>query len=154
MPSRGIGRCSSRRRRSGTRGPPRSGCGAGRTGRDAEPGYGALFESQEDFGNEVAAGMGLRVGTSRPIRWASRVRCPWLVCVAARDVIPPPGAALAAASRAPHAEVRRYDALHFDIYVGATFERVVADQVDFLSRHLLGAGTAKPNPAAASEAAR
>src|SRR3954447_24451468 len=125
---------------------------------DAEPGYRALFASQDDFVNEVPARIGLRVGLYRPIRWASRVQCPWLVCVADRDVVTPPGAALAAAARGPLAEVRRYDAGHFDIYVGATFERAVADQVAFLSRHLLGAAAeakpvepvAKPSAAAGS----
>ena len=42
-----------------------------------------------------------------------------------------------AAKRAPRSEVRRYDVEHFDIYVGETFERVVADEVAFLERHLL-----------------
>ena len=45
--------------------------------------------------------------------------------------------AQAAAARAPHAEVRTYPGGHFDIYVGTTFERAVADQVEFLTRHLL-----------------
>src|SRR4051812_44690070 len=117
---------------------------------DAEPGYRALFSSQDEFRNEVAARIGLRVGLYRPIRRASRGRCPWLVCVADHDVITPPGPALAAAACAPRAEVRRYDAGHFDIYVGATFEQVVADQVDFLSRHLLAGAAAEAKPAGAA----
>ena len=39
--------------------------------------------------------------------------------------------------RAPHAELRRYPASHFEIYHGQVFQRVLADQVDFLKRHLL-----------------
>ena len=39
------------------------------------------------------------------------------------------------------------DAEHFDIYVGKMFERVVADQVGFLERHLV-AGAAKTATAA------
>lgn len=34
-------------------------------------------------------------------------------------------------------ELRRYAAGHFDVYVGEWFERTVADQVEFLTRHLL-----------------
>jgi hypothetical protein len=42
--------------------------------------------------------------------------------------------------------VRRYGGGHFDIYVGETFERVVADEVDFLERHLLGRETSRSAP--------
>jgi hypothetical protein len=41
-----------------------------------------------------------------------------------------------AGERAPNGEVRDYDLGHFDIYVGEPFERALADQVDFLRRHL------------------
>jgi hypothetical protein len=34
------------------------------------------------------------------------------------------------------AEARRYPIGHFEPYLGAPFERSVADQVDFLQRHL------------------
>ena len=54
---------------------------------------------------------------------------------------------LKAASKAPRAEVKRYPIGHFDIYVGEAFERAVADQADFLQRHLLGGHV--PSPAAA-----
>jgi pimeloyl-ACP methyl ester carboxylesterase len=104
---------------------------------DAEPGYRALFDDDSQFRNEVAARIGLKVGLYRPIRHAARIECPWLVCVADRDVVTPPEPALAAAAKAPHGEVRRYDVGHFDIYVGDAFEQVVADQVAFLERHLL-----------------
>jgi dienelactone hydrolase len=114
---------------------------------DAEPGYRALFSTRDEFRNEVAARVGLRVGTYRPIRHAARVACPWLVVVADRDAVTPPGSALKAAARAPRSEVRRFDAEHFDIYVGDTFERVVADELAFLERHLL-AGAPAPEPQA------
>jgi pimeloyl-ACP methyl ester carboxylesterase len=87
----------------------------------------------------VCARIGLRVGLYRPIRYASRIACPWLVCVADRDVITPPRSAFKAAARAPRGEVARYDAGHFDIYVGSVFEQVVTDQLAFLERHLLAA---------------
>jgi dienelactone hydrolase len=104
---------------------------------DAEPGYRALFEDDSQFRNEVAARIGLKVGMYRPIRHAARIACPWLVCVADRDVVTPPEPALAAAAKAPRGEVRRYPVGHFDIYVGETFEQVAADQVAFLEQHLL-----------------
>ena len=97
---------------------------------DAEPGYKALVD--DEWVNESAARVGLRVASYRPGRKAARIACPWLVVVAERDTITPPGALLKAAARAPRAEVRRHDCQHFDIYVGEVFERNVADQVTFL----------------------
>src|SRR5256714_4583184 len=125
-------------------GPP--GSTAAMNSPDAEPGYRALFEDDSQFRNEVAARIGLRVGRYRPIRYAARIACPWLVCVADSDVVTPPQPALKAAGKAPRAEVRRYPGGHFAIYVGELFERVVADQIEFLERHLLSGARA---PAAA-----
>ena len=45
---------------------------------------------------------------------------------------------LEAASKAPRAEVKHYPIGHFDIYTGQWFDRAVADQAGFLTRHLLG----------------
>jgi uncharacterized protein len=101
---------------------------------DAEPGYKALVDG--DWINASAARVGLRVATYRPGTKASGIACPWLVVVADRDTITPPGALLKAAARAPRAEVRRHDCRHFDIYVGDVFEANVADQVAFLERVL------------------
>jgi fermentation-respiration switch protein FrsA (DUF1100 family) len=114
---------------------------------DAEPGYRALFSPGDEFRNEVAGRIGLRVATYRPIRDVPRVACPWLVVVADRDVVTPPGPALKAAARASRSEVRRHDVEHFDVYVGEAFEKVVAEEVEFLERHLLA-----PVAAAAPEA--
>jgi hypothetical protein len=104
---------------------------------DAEPGYRALFGAGQEFRNETAARVLLRIGGYRPIRHARHVQCPWLVSVCLPDAVTPAAPALAAAARAPRAEVRRYDVGHFDVYVGTMFELNVADQLEFLSRHLL-----------------
>lgn len=74
----------------------------------------------------------------RPIRHAAKLHCPWLVCVGEADRVAKPGPAIAAARRAPKGELRTYpDVDHFDIYDGREHEAVVADQLDFLRRHLL-----------------
>ena len=39
--------------------------------------------------------------------------------------------------------MRRYDAGHFDIYIGDDFDRVIADQIAFLRQHV-------PSPLSAS----
>lgn len=74
----------------------------------------------------------------RPARLASRLHCPWLVCVGEADRVAKPGPAIAAARRAPSGELRTYPGVdHFDIYDGPEHEAVIADQLDFLRRHLL-----------------
>jgi len=74
----------------------------------------------------------------RPARYASRLHCPWLVCVGEADRVAKPGPAIAAARRAPHGELRTYPGVgHFDIYDGRQHEAVVADEIAFLRRHLL-----------------
>ncbi|MGA8746216.1 MAG: alpha/beta hydrolase [Solirubrobacterales bacterium] len=72
------------------------------------------------------------------IRHARRLHCPWLLCVGDADRVAAPGPALRAAHRAPLGEVRVYTGVdHFDIYDGPEHEAVVADEIDFLQRHLL-----------------
>jgi fermentation-respiration switch protein FrsA (DUF1100 family) len=103
---------------------------------DAEAGYRALYPAGFEWRNEVCARAVLRVGTYSPGRRAKDVGCPLLVQVATEDAVTPTGPARRAAERAPRGELRSYPCRHFDIYVGEPFERAVADQVDFLGRHL------------------
>lgn len=63
---------------------------------------------------------------------------PLLVCVADHDRAGSIGLALRAADEAPHAELRRYPVGHFDVYVGAAMEAIVADEVAFLRARLMG----------------
>lgn len=75
----------------------------------------------------------------RPVRHAAALHCPWLVCVGEADRVARPGPAIAAARRAPLGELRTYPGVdHFDVYDGPQHEAVVADEVEFLRRHLLG----------------
>jgi uncharacterized protein len=105
---------------------------------DAEPGFQALGPAGLQWPNEAAARIALRVGGYRPGAKVARIRCPILFAVAEDDAITPPDLAIKAASRAARAEVRRYAGGHFDPYVGELFERVVADESEFLVRHLSG----------------
>jgi alpha-beta hydrolase superfamily lysophospholipase len=73
----------------------------------------------------------------RPVRHATKLHCPWLVCVGEADRVAKPGPAIAAARRAPKGELRTYPGVdHFDIYDGSVHEALVADQIEFLRRHL------------------
>ncbi len=115
---------------------------------DAEPGYLAL--AGPSWRNEVAARILLHTGSYRPGLKADRLPCPILVQIADHDAIAPVKAAQDAAWRATcRAEVRTDPIGHFDIYTGAPFERAIADQLHFLSRHL-GATTREPSAAGAS----
>jgi alpha-beta hydrolase superfamily lysophospholipase len=74
----------------------------------------------------------------RPVRHAATLHCPWLVCVGEADRVAKPGPAITAARRAPKGELRTYPGVdHFDVYDGPVHEALVADQLDFLKRHLL-----------------
>lgn len=73
-----------------------------------------------------------------PGRHAEGLHCPWLVCVGGADQVARPGAAIAAARRAPRGELRLYPGVdHFDIYDGPEHEAVVADLLAFLERHVI-----------------
>jgi uncharacterized protein len=111
---------------------------------DAEPGFQAITPPGSTWRNEVAARIVLRIAGYRPARQAGKIRCPILFCVAEDDNLTAPGPVLKAAKAAPRAEVKRYPIGHFDIYVGEWFERAVADQTDFLKRHLLGGDVSSP----------
>lgn len=116
-------------------GPP--GTTAAMTTPDAEAGYHSIFDEgfawREDFAPRVALAMPLY----RPGKRIVDIECPILVQVASNDSITPPGPAIEAAGKAPRGELVTYAGLgHFDIYRGEHFERAVADQIDFLTRHL------------------
>jgi uncharacterized protein len=115
-------------------GPP--GSVAVMTSPDAEPGFRTLIPDGVTWVDEAAARVGLGLARYRPLRMARRIGCPTLFCIADHDAVTPPELALKAAAATPRAQVRRYPIPHFDIYVGDGFERAVADQVDFLTRHL------------------
>lgn len=71
-----------------------------------------------------------------PGRAVGEVRCPILFSVCEKDAITPAGPTLRYAKKARHGEVTRYPIDHVDICSGPDFERAVADQTEFLVRHL------------------
>lgn len=108
---------------------------------DSYPGYLNLVPDGQTLRNEVAARFGMKILAYRPGRQAAKVSCPILFCVCDDDSVAPPGPTLRYAAQAPRGTVKRYPEGHFDIYVGDAFERVVADQLEFLDRNLKTAGT-------------
>ena len=105
------------------------------TSDDADEGYRKL--APPGFRFEVTARIGLTAGLYRPVRYASRVRCPVLVQVCERDsVAPVTSAEQVIRLLGSRSEAQRYPIGHFEPYFGAHFERSVSDQLAFLQRHL------------------
>lgn len=87
--------------------------------------------------NEVCARIALTLGLYRPGRLAGRIRCPILYCIGESDNLTLPPLAHAAAEKAHHSEVNVYPSDHFDMAMPPLWDRVIADQSDFLVRHLM-----------------
>jgi uncharacterized protein len=125
----------------GTVGPP--GALAGMTTEESEPGMRAI--AGPTWRNEVTGRAVFAEWTNRAITQMDKLRCPILVQIADRDSVAPAAAARAAAWRAKgRVEVREYPCAHFDIYVGDWRERLIADQLHFLRRHLAASEAREP----------
>jgi pimeloyl-ACP methyl ester carboxylesterase len=106
------------------------------TAHDCLGGYLKLVPRGFPFQNRVAARAALQIMTYRPGKLARQLRCPALFCVCEHDTVAPTPSTLRHVRKAPRGEVRLYREGHFDVYVGQGFEKVVADQIDFLRRHV------------------
>lgn len=103
---------------------------------DALPGYEALMPAATTFVNEAAARVVPTITAYRPGRAAKKINFPILFCISNTDTVTPAAQTLAYARTAPHGEIKRYDAGHFDFYTGEAFEALVGDQVEFFARQL------------------
>jgi hypothetical protein len=120
---------------------------AGMTTEDSEPGMQQI--AGPTWRNEVTARAIFAEWTNRAITRMDKLRCPILVQICDQDAVAPPAAARAAAWRAKgRVEVREYPCEHFDIYLGHR-DQAIADQLHFLSRHLVPGETREPATAAA-----
>jgi uncharacterized protein len=87
--------------------------------------------------NEVCARHALQVALNRPTTFASRLACPMLMQVGTNDDVVPPNAARRAAKKAGYwAQLREYPFDHFGGYQDPWQEKVLAEQLDFLTRVL------------------
>lgn len=98
---------------------------------DQRPSWRAYFDRH----NRVTAAALLQSLLYSPGRVAADIRCPVLLQAARRDATTPFAAARHAGARIPDCEFLAYDVDHFDVYLGAPFQRAVEDQLDFLVRH-------------------
>ena len=104
---------------------------------DAQDGSRALDPEGRYRGwdQRIAARSALRMAFFRPGRWARRVRCPLLVVVAEQDRSALAAPAVAAARRAPGAELARLPGGHYAPFLDA-HEQAVGAELAFLRRHL------------------
>jgi pimeloyl-ACP methyl ester carboxylesterase len=116
------------------------------TAPDAEHGYLGLVPDGVAFENQVAASIGFDIGLHFPGRAAAKVTCPILFAVCETDSVAPAAATQRHARKAPRGEVRLYPEGHFDIYVGQAFEKVVDDQIAFLTHHVPTTGRCRTPP--------
>jgi pimeloyl-ACP methyl ester carboxylesterase len=101
------------------------------------PGFESVTSPGSSWRNELCA----RAALAPPYRLqrkTRRIACPVLYCITEDDDVNPPKLGAKAAKGAPRGELRLYPGGHFDPFLGETFERMSADQVDFLHRHLGG----------------
>jgi uncharacterized protein len=108
------------------------------TSPDALSGLARMTPPGSTWRNEVLARFTLTTAFYRPGRWARRVSCPLLVCLADGDLVIPLKPALKLVRAFGHAELRRYPIGHFAMYTGKGFERAVSHQTGFLCRCLAG----------------
>jgi len=106
------------------------------TAPDALPGMQALLPHGYEWVNRAAARSLLSLIRYRPGRAAKRIAAPTQICISTTDSVAPAAPTERYARQAPRGEVRLYSAGHFDFYVGKAFEQLVADQTEFLVRHL------------------
>lgn len=106
------------------------------TAPDAYPGYLGLVPDGAEIRNEAAARIAVTLLPYRPGRLAAKVTCPILFCICESDTVAPAGPTRRYAATAPRGEAKLYPEGHFEVYVGDAFERVIADQLEFLGRHL------------------
>ncbi|MFB4304336.1 alpha/beta hydrolase [Actinomadura sp. NTSP31] len=106
-----------------------------------------------DWRQEAAARFALGLGFYRPGRHASRIHCPLLVLVCDEDRSALAAPAIAAADRAPRAELVRLPGGHYQPFLDG-HERAVEAELSFLRRHLLDRPPAESPATTAPSAAQ
>jgi dienelactone hydrolase len=97
--------------------------------------FAAVEKNSPTWENRVAARFLLQAPRYTPGTIA-RIAAPILFSLASRDLEVSADFIKEVAKASPRSQVKEYDADHFDLYHGAIFEQVVADQTAFLTEHL------------------
>lgn len=99
-----------------------------------KPRFEALMRGSRTWRNEFTPRFYLALPRYQP-GMLEKLAMPLLVCVADQEVYSNPDFQTNIARQAPRGEVLHYPGEHFDFYHGL-FEEVVADEIEFLQRHL------------------
>lgn len=106
------------------------------TSPDSVAGVEALIPPGDETSADITARFGADIVRYFPGRDARKIPCPAHFAVCEDDSVAPSRPTLRHVRKAPRGEVRMQPGGHFDIYVGDDFERNVAQQLDFLARHV------------------
>lgn len=105
--------------------------------------------------NEISARHALEVGLNRPTIYASRLACPILVQVGTNDTVAPPDAARRTAKKAGYlAYLCEYPIDHVQAFDAPWHEKVLADQLEFLTRVLAPSRAGDAHIRSGTESAR
>jgi pimeloyl-ACP methyl ester carboxylesterase len=96
----------------------------------------AARAGRDPVGDPVPARIALRLMAYRPARTSGRISCPTFVALCTYDEVTPADQARRHLTAIPLAEFATYPIGHFELMLGEPFERVVADELDFLARHV------------------
>lgn len=88
------------------------------------------------FDNRIAASDSAALVAASALRDARKVHAPLLVCACDRETLMDPEHAVRVAHAAPRGVLRRYPSDHFEIYHPPLVDTVLADQINFLRKHL------------------
>jgi hypothetical protein len=87
--------------------------------------------------NQVAARIVLRLPAYRPGRFVDHVDCPVLYISCSHDEVTPANLIAADVSRTRRGQLIRCSGTHFQIYREPLRDRLITDQVEFLTTHHL-----------------
>jgi pimeloyl-ACP methyl ester carboxylesterase len=103
---------------------------------DSLPGYMALVPDGSSWKNRAPARIALTLPLYRPIRYATRIKCPVMIVSAEKDSLIGQASVVKTARRIRECKLVRLPVGHFDVYVGEEFERVADFEGDFLRDNL------------------
>jgi fermentation-respiration switch protein FrsA (DUF1100 family) len=107
------------------------------TGPGEAAGFAAARGPDSLWRNEVCARSIATIPLQRPLRKAAKIACPVLVQQGTRDFTVDAKPMSTFVGRAPNAELRRYDADHFQPLYDDVRRQIAADQADWLTAHIL-----------------
>jgi len=105
------------------------------TSKELKPSFETLIKSSKMWQNKFTPRFYLSAPRYKK-GTAEKIKMPLLICIADKEVYSNPSFQEWVGQQAPKGEIKHYDADHFDVYNGKTFEQVVKDQIDFVRKHV------------------